>query len=209
MNDHTKTFKRKKRQTLIVIIVLASFAISCILGVGLITLLYQRSIIDDFIWMILLLLFFISINVCIWNVISFNLLSKVINMAGNLKENVNEGIFCYNCGTRLTIKNLKNEINPQMINIYSVEGYFCEKCYMHYFYYTIMTILSIGFIYILSILGIPTVFSIMFSILPEPWFYLVRTDFPLLIIMITTSIIYSIYGIVKRFKIYPKNVVLK
>ena len=164
---------------------------------------YQELALIEIFWLIILLLSFIFMNTIIWYYISFGLIKKtVITQKFNEKIGDDE-IICFKCRTHVPSKlPTKNRSRLTPIKIFNIKGYFCEKCYRHYFMISLGTIILVPIIYFLYMPFAALILYLMnLSYIPTIH-YLIETSLPVFILSIFVIIIYAIYGYNKISKIY-------
>ncbi len=171
---------------------------------------YQELTLIEFFWMVFFLISFIFINTIIWYYISYDLIKKVvITQKGDQKFN-NDEIICFKCQTHIPSKKLtKNSSRLTPLKIFNIKGYFCEKCYKHYFMISLGTIILVPIIYFLYIpFTVLFLYLLNFSFIPESLNYLIQISNlafffqPVIIFSIFILIIYAIYRISKISKLY-------
>ena len=221
-------FEKVKKRTLLLLKVLVLGLISCFLVIFILTAyyrdlikryysgplgpdsfpgslvpIYQELALFEIFWLIVLLLSLIFLNAIIWYCISYDLIKKIeITQKLNEKFNNDEKI-CYKCRTHILSKShTKNSSKVTPIKIFNVNGYFCEKCYGHYYIISLGTIILVPIIYFLyPPLAIFILFLMNLSYIP-PIHYLTQTSIPVFIFAFCVIIIYAIYGKIKTSKIY-------
>ena len=161
---------------------------------------YQGLALIEIFWMIILLLSFIFMNTIIWYYISYDLIKKTV-----IKFDHDE-ITCYKCLIHIPSKSpTKNSPRLTPIKIFNVKGYFCKKCYRHYFNISLGTIILIPIIYFLYVpLTVLILYLMNLSYIPTIN-YLIETSLPVFILSIFVIFIYAIYGGTKFSKIYNIN----
>ncbi|MFW9968867.1 MAG: hypothetical protein ACFFDF_01620 [Candidatus Odinarchaeota archaeon] len=212
--------KGKKRTSIFIRLSILGFS-SCFIVIILLTAYYQGLInayypgdlapihqlltMMEFFWMIGILSLFFFINTTIWYNISYGLKKKSIKILDYANKNDVNDVICYKCG-----KERSNEISRKnerggikLTVIFSVKGYFCKECYHYYSNLSLFTIILIPLIYFLCIILIlPFLMGIGLSFIPESYWYLYSTVFPVFIITIFVFITYIIYNKLKIMKIY-------
>jgi len=164
---------------------------------------YQELALIEIFWLIILLLSFIFMNTIIWYYISYDLNKKTV-ITQKFDEKIGDDeIICYKCLTHIPSKMpTKNSSGLTPIKIFNVKGYFCEKCYRHYFMISLGTIIFVPIIYFLYIPFTVFILYLMnLSHIPTIH-YIIETSFPVFIISFFVIIIYAIYGGSKFSKIY-------
>ena len=219
-------FEKAKKTTLLLIKFLILGFFSCFIIIIILTAYYQELIkvyypgslapiyqeltLIEFFWMVFFLISFIFINTIIWYYISYDLIKKVVlTQKGDQKFNNGE-IICFKCQTHIPSKNsTKNSSRLTPLKIFNIKGYFCEKCYKHFFMISLGTIILVPIIYFLYIpFTILFLYLLNFSFIPESLNYLIQISNlafffqPVIIFSIFILIIYAIYRISKISKLY-------
>ncbi|MEE9377535.1 MAG: hypothetical protein V3V33_05820 [Candidatus Lokiarchaeia archaeon] len=164
---------------------------------------YQELALIEIFWMIILLLSFIFMNTIIWYYISYDLIKKTVIIQKFDEKIDDDAIICYKCRTHVPSKIItKNSSGLTPIKIFNVNGYFCKKCYRHYFRISLGTIVLVPIIYFLYMPFTALILYLMnLSYIPTIH-YIIQTSFPVFILSIFVIIIYAIYSSIKISKIY-------
>jgi len=211
-------FERTKKRILLLIKFLILGFISCFIVIviltayyrglikeyypGSLTPIYQELTLIKFFWMILLLLSFFFMNTIIWYYISYDLIKKAVITQKFDEKFDDDGIICFKCRTFIPSKiSTKSISGLTPLKIFNVNGYFCEECYKHHFRISLGTIILIPIIYSLYIiLIIPFLNLINLLYIPESYYYLFQTIFPVLILSVSIILIYAIIEILRFLK---------
>ena len=167
---------------------------------------YQELALIEIFWMIILLLSFIFLNTIIWYYISYDLTKKTVIIQKIDEKIDDDAILCYKCHTHVSSKEItKKSSRLTPIKIFNIKGYFCEKCYRHYFMISLGTIILVPIIYFLYMPFTTLILYVMnLSYIPTVN-YIIESSFPVFILSILIIFIYAIYGRHKIFKIYDSK----
>ena len=109
---------------------------------------YQELALIEIFWLIILLLSFIFMNTIIWYSISYSLIKKIVITQNFNEKFADDEIICYKCLSHIPSKSVtKNSSRLTPIKIFNIKGYFCEKCYRHYFMISLGTVILVPIIY--------------------------------------------------------------
>jgi hypothetical protein len=228
MHIQSNELERTKNRTLLVIIFLIIGFISCFIILTILTA-YYRDLIKKYysgplmvgtfpgsivpfhqeittieiFWMLNLLLSFIFMNATIWYCISYGLIKKAAKSHKSEEKINDEVIICFRCRTHIYKKlSTKNSSGLTPIKIFNIKGYFCQRCYRHYFMLSLGTIILVPIIYFLYLpFAVFILYLMNLSYIPTIH-YLQESSYLVLIISLIAVFIYLIYGSNKTSKIY-------
>ena len=165
---------------------------------------YQELALIEIFWMIFLLFSFFFMNTIIWYYISYALIKKTVKTQKFDEKFDDDEIICYKSRIHVSSKKLtKNSSELTPIKIFNVNGYFCEKCYRHYFMISLGTIILVPIIYYPLYLLLTTLILYLMNLSSIPTQqYLLETSSLVFILSIFVMFIYAIYGYRKISKVY-------